>query len=326
MTVKKNETLLFKLKQNPSNENQTLKTIDIYNAIHGSMQNMNNYSNNKSIDEKQKINTTSKEKVTYVKKVIKDKMARFDLSDTKINNNSHIEKGEQLYRIKRPLNLNLGHSKNENCVSYQKEELTEENNFKNKKMREIKKTIINNYSKIHKELNVSELVGFINPIKKNNVNNYSNYNNSFLKSNEKTRNDYKSKNSKSRERSTSNVKVNSFDYNFKDKTNIGKQDNSSQKYSNQKNHNNNSFIKKEDYKNSHRNNIVDKNENPINTNNNNSNNNGRKGSINLAGIPILRRLSNKKTLNIDMKSICNIDMNYKKLANMNNFSIAGLND
>ncbi len=207
MTVKKNETALFKLKQNSSKENEAIKTIETHTAIHGSSQKITNLSNNKSTDDQPKTNTTSKEKVTYVKKVINDKISKFDLSDTKIYINNNIEKGEQLYRVKRPLNINLGLNKNDKCVSYQKDDATEENNYKNNKIREIKKSLINNYSKIQKEMNVSELVGYVNPVRKNNANNYSIHNNSFLKSQDKTRNDNKSKNSKSREASTSNVKI-----------------------------------------------------------------------------------------------------------------------
>ncbi len=319
MTVKKNETALFKLKHNSSKEKEAIKTIEIHTAIHGSTQKITNLSNNKSTDDQPKTNTTSKEKVTYVKKVIKDKISKFDLSDTKIYINNNIEKGEQLYRVKRPLNINLGLNKNDKCVSYQKDDATEENNYKNNKIREIKKSLINNYSKIQKEMNVSELVGYVNPVRKNNANNYSIHNNSFLKSQDKTRNDNKSKNSKSREASTSNVKINSFEYNYKDNSHLGKLDNSAHKYSNQKN---NSYIKKEENKSSNRSNIVEKGEVPIYSNINNV---SRKGSINLSGIPILRRLTNKKTMNMEMKSICKIDTNYKKMANMN-FSISGLND
>jgi hypothetical protein len=170
-------------------------------------------------------------------------------------------------------------------------------------------------------VNVSELISKTNNVTNNNT---SMYNHSFLYVNQNMKGEVKQNqnHSKSRDNSTSVNKQNSFDCN---PTKVRKAEHSSNQYS-KYNHNSS---QKEENKSINKSGITEKVENSTSTNNTNNSNLtsgvNKRGSINLGGISILKRLSNKKSLNLDLKNMYKIDLNYKKLSNMN-ISISGLND
>ena len=330
--LKKQDSSLFHPKEHALNRVETMKTLDVKKTnnrlSHREDQDLRliELSNNKSCDEHQTNKSVSREKVTYIKKVIKEKINKNDYSDTKVHLKPNEEKNDQLYRLKRPLNINLGNSRNDHNITHI-ETKKEESKGKSKNLREITKSMLTNYSQIHKKINVSELVGKGNlqaNYTNNNItnNNNTNYNNSFLYFHQNLKNENKEINkSKSREASNSVAKQNSFDYNYKENAKKRNNDFSANKYS--KNNNNSSH--KEDHKSLNKSSVVEKVETTTSTNNTSNNNVSRKGSINIGGISILKRLSNKKSLNLDLKNMYKIDMNYKKLANMN-ISISGLHD
>ena len=306
---KKSDTVIFKLKETSTsmNKKETLKSIDIkfgnksaYKDNSGINKNfkLGELSNNKSGDEKT-AESHSKEKMSYTKKVIKKKI----YSEPKISKETDEKNNDQIYRLKRPLNINLGISRNDNLKEVLKKE---ETNIIYKNIRE-KKSLINNYSQIHKKMNVSELVGSTN----NNqaINNY--YNNSFINKNEK------SNHAKSRDTSISAIKQNSFEY--KELQKCLKSELSANKYPNSRlDHSSNGL----DQKGFNKSSIIEKVEQSTTSNVSNF----RRGTcINLNGISILKRLSNKKSLNVEIKNIYKVDANYKKIKKLN-ISISNMHD
>ena len=302
--LRKSDNSLFKYKDNNTmiiNKIETLKTIHLKNnslikdnsaAEKNIKINMSN--NNKSIaDEYGKAISNEK---TYVKKIIRDKKLKIDLN-VKDNSYKQIEdKNDQLYKLKRPLNINLGTKKNE-YISNSKDGKKDGSPGKTKNLREIKKTLINNISQIHKKTNISEINNY-------SIVNNTNYNNSFLYF-QPTISKNVDKN-KSRQGSTSIIKQGSFEQNMKD-LNFRKSELSASKYNGSKLNNSNNV--KDDVKNFGKINILEKIETICNRGN------VKKNTINLNG-SVLKKLSNKKSLNINLKNIHIVEVN-RKLSNIN---------
>ena len=296
-----------------NNKIETLKTINLKNnsltkdnsAIEKNLK--INMSNNKSIVE-DNGNAESKEK-TYIRKIIKDKKSIFEVSNTKDTSYKQNEdKNDQLFKLKRPLNINLGIKKND-YISTSKDGKKDES-FGKTNLREIKKSLINNYSQIHRKLNTSELININNT-------NTTNYNNSFLYFQPTIPKIVDNNKNKSRQASTSIVKQGSFDNNVKD-LNFRKKELSASKYTNSKLNNSNNIIKDE-IKNFSKINIVEKIETIYN------NSNQKKTSLNLNSGSLIKRLTNKKSLNINMKNNYKLDINHRKLSGIN-VSISNLNN
>ena len=126
-----------------------------------------------------------------------------------------------------------------------------------------------------------------------------------------------SNHAKSRDTSISAIKQNSFEY--KELQKCLKSELSANKYPNSRlDHSSNGL----DQKGFNKSSIIEKVEQSTTSNVSNF----RRGTcINLNGISILKRLSNKKSLNVEIKNIYKVDANYKKIKKLN-ISISNMHD
>ena len=312
--LKKGDSSLYQLKEISMIKKETHKIIDFkvinksgYKENSNAEKNLklNEISNNRSRDECN-VEDNSKDVMSYKKKIIKKKLSFYDYPEVKVNKGSEDKTNDQVYRLKRPLNINLGISRNDNVSKEVSRK--EESKGKNKNIRE-KKNLTNNYTQIHKKMNVSEIVCSDN---NNHLNNYNN-NHSFLLPINDMRNQ-----PKSRDTSISAPKQTSVEY--KELHKNRKSDVSLKKYTNPRQDNSINYLK-DDPKSFNKSTIIDKVEQKATVTNR-----YRKGTcINLNGISILKRLSNKKSLNVDIKNLSKLDVNHKKLTSMN-LSITNMPD
>ena len=302
---KRSDNFLCKNKSNTTiiNKIENPKRIEIINYLLKAENNLKmNIFNNKSILDDH-VKSESKEK-TYVKKLIQEKISKIQNS---IKDNSckyNEDKNDKIYNLIRPINTNFGSKKNVNIFSAKDEKKTERSG-KNTNLRH--KSMINNKSLINKKLNLSEI---------NNKCNTSIHNNSFLYFQQNNSKNVDKTKTKNRQTSTSTARKESFNSNSKE-INLGKNELATNKYVKSKFINCNNLAK--DTTNFNKTKICGKNENL------NIEDNLKKTSINLNGVSLLKRLSNKKSLNINLKDLNKIGANIRKRSNFN-YSISVLND